>query len=865
MECRFCSRDSLLCGFKEAHCDAEFAHMTPDSDATASPRFRTARIERPDTPVACVRLAMADGAAMLEVLEEELRDAVASLDAPLVLELGRTALDHEDRFRRFGAARATAHAVALVSDELARGDGDWWSPLDGALGLLADLLEASPHEPDLLDLLGVFAFRLGAASLGRACLAAACELEPDRADLRAHLDGCDTQAPALAVGGATPELDARREAIEALADRATELRQPTISLCMIVKDEAEQLPACLEAVAPFVDELVVVDTGSTDDTRAIAASFGATVHEFAWNGSFSDARNHALERCTGDWILWLDADEQLVAEDGPLLRQLVRAEWVEGYHVVETHFVGGEEHGSEASHAPMRLFRRRPEYRWRGRVHEQVAWALPGWLPGRVRSAPVRVNHYGYLASVVRDRGKHERNLDLLLAQIGAGSRTPFDCFNVGTEHAAMSDWSQARTWFEEALALAREESGWHEAQFAPLMVQRTVVARRMDGDADGVAELVEEGLALWPAYTDLRFERALMRFDRGELDAAEVDVRAALAQGDAPARFVAIAGKGTFQARTLLARIHRARGEWAEARALLEEAVREAPRWLAAVDELLRLRLEAGTEPDVACAELDALLGRRAHGSAVNQLVGSVLHQHGHFGHAQARYDRVLAAQPGHAPTLLARGELRLAQGALLAAWEDGMALDELDPLAAHAAATAFLAAVALGEPERLEEPARRIAASETITTAERAAYAAWHARIVGRDGVRTLLSPDRAAADVVFRNLEALAKLRATDAFEVLYPLATQVEPDERERRLRLAELYARCHFADMAGEELMACAERFGPDARVLGGLGTVATLKGMWEDAEVFLSEALQLDPDRAEVRRLLEAVRSRIAG
>ena len=82
-----------------------------------------------------------------------------------------------------------------------------------------------------------------------------------------------------------------------------------ISLCMIVKDEEEMLPGCLAAVAEHVDEIVVVDTGSTDRTVEIAESFGANVVEFPWNGSFADARNVSLDHATGDWILWLDADE----------------------------------------------------------------------------------------------------------------------------------------------------------------------------------------------------------------------------------------------------------------------------------------------------------------------------------------------------------------------------------------------------------------------------------------------------------------------------------------------------------------------------------------------------------------------------
>ena len=88
-----------------------------------------------------------------------------------------------------------------------------------------------------------------------------------------------------------------------------------LSLCMIVRDEEEMLPRTLEAIEPAVDEIIIVDTGSTGRDDRIAESFGATVIEREWTGSFSDARNASLEAATGDWFLYLDADEVLVSED----------------------------------------------------------------------------------------------------------------------------------------------------------------------------------------------------------------------------------------------------------------------------------------------------------------------------------------------------------------------------------------------------------------------------------------------------------------------------------------------------------------------------------------------------------------------
>ena len=84
-----------------------------------------------------------------------------------------------------------------------------------------------------------------------------------------------------------------------------------VSLCMIVKNEENYLPNCLNSIKDIVDEIIVVDTGSTDKTVDIAKSFGAKVYYFPWRNNFSEARNESLKYATKDWILILDADDEL--------------------------------------------------------------------------------------------------------------------------------------------------------------------------------------------------------------------------------------------------------------------------------------------------------------------------------------------------------------------------------------------------------------------------------------------------------------------------------------------------------------------------------------------------------------------------
>lgn len=94
----------------------------------------------------------------------------------------------------------------------------------------------------------------------------------------------------------------------------------TISLCMIVRNEEKSLHRCLSTIASLVDEIVIVDTGSTDKTKEIALSFGAVIYDFEWIDNFSAARNFAFSKATQEYILWLDADDYIKEEDQILLK-----------------------------------------------------------------------------------------------------------------------------------------------------------------------------------------------------------------------------------------------------------------------------------------------------------------------------------------------------------------------------------------------------------------------------------------------------------------------------------------------------------------------------------------------------------------
>ena len=190
-------------------------------------------------------------------------------------------------------------------------------------------------------------------------------------------------------------------------------RPVRLSVCLITRDEEELLPACLDSAAPVADEIIVVDTGSRDATPQLARSRGAQVVHHEWNDDFSAARNEALRHARGDWILFLDADERLVAESQAGLRAGIERGRFDYATVAIESLVGGETLITRA----IRLYRNYPGLRFLGRVHEQIAPALhdlEARFPLRRAEADIRLIHLGYDPALFAARGKEERNARLV-------------------------------------------------------------------------------------------------------------------------------------------------------------------------------------------------------------------------------------------------------------------------------------------------------------------------------------------------------------------------------------------------------------------------------------------------------------------
>lgn len=212
---------------------------------------------------------------------------------------------------------------------------------------------------------------------------------------------------------------------------------------MIVKNEEELLPQCLDSIKDVVDELIIVDTGSTDRTVEIAESYGARVYHHPWKGSFSEARNHSIKYATCDWILQIDADEELEAKDIPILRAALRHK---DYNSVLVSLVS-EMSGGLSINYFQRIYRSGKAH-YEGIVHNQIVCEGEGLI------TDIRIHHYGYNLDPKQMKKKHKRTENLLKKQIAEDPDFLFAWSNLVRIYRCQGLWDDAIKTAQEALEL---------------------------------------------------------------------------------------------------------------------------------------------------------------------------------------------------------------------------------------------------------------------------------------------------------------------------------------------------------------------------------------------------------------------------
>jgi GT2 family glycosyltransferase/tetratricopeptide (TPR) repeat protein len=378
----------------------------------------------------------------------------------------------------------------------------------------------------------------------------------------------------------------------------------SVSACLIVRDSQRTIRACITSLLPWVDEIVVLDTGSTDDTAAICLELGCRVYHMTWPDSFAAARNESLKYARGWWIFWMDADDIIDEANGPLIRELVKAAPPEVMAYIGRVLCpgsGSEGHLDVTAVHHAKLFRNLPGIGFEFRIHEQVLPSIRR-LGGRILFSELYVVHAGADRTPEGYRRKLRRDLRLLKMELAERPECPFTLFNLGMTYADAKKYRRAVHWLRRSIAASERGDSQLRKAYA-LLASSLFQLRRYDE----TAEAIRQGRELFPEDVELLFREGLLFQEQGRFRQAARAYKAALASNEAPHFASLDVGLRGFKTRHNLARLYGQMGNLEAEEAEWRKVVAEAPTyregWRALMDCLME-RHQAGERHQAARAQ---------------------------------------------------------------------------------------------------------------------------------------------------------------------------------------------------------------------------------------------------------------------
>jgi len=301
----------------------------------------------------------------------------------------------------------------------------------------------------------------------------------------------------------------------------------SLSLCMIVKDEEETVGRAIKSALAVVDEVVVVDTGSTDNTRLIVEGYGARVIDFPWNDDFSAARNAGLAAAYGDWILILDADEVLESIRPVEMGRLLSDDDAIAYYARIRNEVPGR---PSTVYDKVRVFRNHPEIRYRYPIHEQITPSIAECASrrgGDFKPSRLSILHYG--SAEREDTGKKSRNQRLLGRAIQDHPGEPYFRYQLACEMAsyleeqvlAVKGFGQMLRELEGSadLVVSMPVDRAQHLGYGPDLFSRHAAALLTAGRIDDAVDTVDAAVAIYGETSLLRFSRGVTLWRRSRRD----------------------------------------------------------------------------------------------------------------------------------------------------------------------------------------------------------------------------------------------------------------------------------------------------------------------------------------------------------
>lgn len=364
-----------------------------------------------------------------------------------------------------------------------------------------------------------------------------------------------------------------------------------VSLCMIVKNEEENLKRCLESVKGIVDEIIVVDTGSTDKTVGISQSYGARVYCFKWCNSFSAARNESLKYATKEWVLIMDADDEFCSEDREKFLSLLKSNPDENvvYFFETLNYFGSTMDSSNISiNLNPRLFKNNHGYCYEGEVHNQLVnheHKFEG------TACPIKMYHYGYLDKNIVSKDKRKRNIELLEEQLRKEPDKKYAYFNLGNEYFALNDKKKALEYYYKAFEGFDKQVGYGSTLIARIVISNYIVRQYEEA-----LKYIETGISYYPEFTDLHYLKGLIFKEQNKPTLEIKALEKCIEMGEPPSTLKFLYGTGGFRALYELANVYMRYKDYDSAYSLYVETIKQKPDFLAPLYNIMRILKEKRT-----------------------------------------------------------------------------------------------------------------------------------------------------------------------------------------------------------------------------------------------------------------------------
>lgn len=362
------------------------------------------------------------------------------------------------------------------------------------------------------------------------------------------------------------------------------VKRADISLFMIMKNEERVLADCLGSAIPFFNQIVVVDTGSTDRSVEIAREHGAEVHKFKWCDDFAAARNESMKYAKGKWLFWMDADDTLPWATGEgMVRAVLNAPPdLAGFYMKVRFVTDDPKFGTVVDH--VKLFRNRPGLKWEHRIHEQILPSIREKV-GDVGYLDVEVLHSGYDTSEEGQQRKRERDAKLLALELKEKPEHPFVLFNIGMTHHYNKEYSEAEKYLARSIERCRAGETILRKAYALL-----ALSQNLQGKKEEAMQAVMAGLEACPGDPELLYRKGQLLADADRPAEAVEAYRAVIGQ-DISGHFssieLGILGPGV---RVNLALALARLGNYREAATELRAAITMKPADLGMVVELFSM-----------------------------------------------------------------------------------------------------------------------------------------------------------------------------------------------------------------------------------------------------------------------------------